>query len=457
MPWLEKSLARRLADGEVSARELTKEGRSPSSSIATVGNDPEHDAEGQPADEDRDILFIHVPRCGGTSLTKLFKVPQKAAEYRGLYHKVGLKYFFYRYGLLEKANFPFFTIENFIVCCSLGISTAIWYSGLIKPITPLCTPAQEANGFACPPSLLTIVMYACAILMFCSSTFFFTAPISGRIDFVRRLYAIFVGQILCNLTEAEKWLTGVSRRGYVVHFTLNKVIKYGFLRKSDLDNIESFSVVRNPYSRMVSIYMYNRFGPLESFEHFVESWYKKWKAYKKTGDTEEWNVYCHVLPMYEFTHEKQRQLIDCVVKQENLRGIVNGTLNECFHKDESAPIPPIVLQALRDMPHSNRRKRAKPWQDYYNRRTARLVYEMYKEDFTIFKYDAHIPGRPELDEALASTYFDADTDYLGEQAPQTEAEKEARQAPSLVAHPPAPHSLASHDSYNSETSVDVSI
>lgn len=207
------------------------------------------------------------------------------------------------------------------------------------------------------------------------------------------------GRILFGLTEANNWLTGVSSLGYVVHFTAAKMIKHELVSDEKLRATENFSIVRSPFTRMVSLYGYNRF-PGEGFEHFVESWYAKWQLYAATQSTEEWVTYCHVLPMFEFTHRDGKQLVASVIKQENLREIVKGNLDECFAADSkhgTGPIPARVLQALRDMPHANKRKRAKPWQEYYTPRTLALVREMYAADFQIFGYDDTIPGRPDLD------------------------------------------------------------
>ena len=45
------------------------------------------------------------------------------------------------------------------------------------------------------------------------------------------------------------------------------------------------------YSRMVSIYMYNRMGPLEDFGSFVRSWHKMLQPYRRAEhSTEEWDV-----------------------------------------------------------------------------------------------------------------------------------------------------------------------
>eukprot|EP00516_Mucochytrium_quahogii_P011609 CAMPEP_0203789040 /NCGR_PEP_ID=MMETSP0100_2-20121128/3193_1 /ASSEMBLY_ACC=CAM_ASM_000210 /TAXON_ID=96639 /ORGANISM=" , Strain NY0313808BC1" /LENGTH=369 /DNA_ID=CAMNT_0050691873 /DNA_START=38 /DNA_END=1144 /DNA_ORIENTATION=- len=340
------------------------------------------------------LLFVHVPRCGGTSLTKLFKVDEKSRQGRDCYHKLGMYYFFYRYKLLERSNFPMLTIENLIVAVQVAVAVVIWYFGLVPSLREGCEMSQEV----CPPGVVTISLWSSASLMFLSSTFLFTAPISGRMDWIRRLYSIFVGKILCNWTGAEAWLTGVSFKGYIVHFTAQKMCKYGFVSREEFKTTNNFAIVRNPFSRMVSIYMYNRLGPLESFDHFVESWYKKFKAYEKKNSTEEWDVYCHVLPQFEYTHTNHgtEQIVSCVIKQEELKDITADKRNQCQTPTGSEKIPGPILDALKSMPHSNRRKSKNTWQDRYSERTMQLVVEMYEKDFDIFGYEKTIKGRDDL-------------------------------------------------------------
>ena len=47
-------------------------------------------------------------------------------------------------------------------------------------------------------------------------------------------------------------------------------------------------------------------------------------------------------------------------------------------------LPRTVHQALLDMPHSNQRSKAKPWQEFYTAETMGLVLEMYGRDFLQF-------------------------------------------------------------------------
>mmetsp|Transcript_17298 Transcript_17298/g.33980 ORF Transcript_17298/g.33980 Transcript_17298/m.33980 type:complete len:555 (-) Transcript_17298:287-1951(-) len=348
-----------------------------------------HDEE-KPED---DLLFVHVPRCGGTSLTKHFKVAKKSKKGLGPWRKFGMLYWWYRYRLLENANFPLVTIENGIFILQYVIAIILFTTIPAYHNDEDCDPSTEncGNGIA------AYTLFSSGAMMFLTSTFLATAPIIGRQTFWRRAYALFITYVLCNWTGCEKWLVGCNIKGWFVHFTAAKMLKHGSIKESDLEN--SFAIVRNPYSRMVSVYMYNRFGPLESFKSFTKRWCKhKLKKYHETGSTSEWDVYCHALPMFEFTHLDGEQIVKCIIKQEELRTLwyPGLTIRSRRHQKRLAEIPPKVAEALQGMPHSNSRKRSKPWHDYYDQELVDLVATTYALDFFYFGYDINVPNRPDL-------------------------------------------------------------
>jgi hypothetical protein len=78
--------------------------------------------EEEVADPKDALLFVHVPRCGGTSLSKLFQIAKRSKEGRSVYHKIGLTYFFYRYRLLETAKYACSTFMN--KCSTINIAHA---------------------------------------------------------------------------------------------------------------------------------------------------------------------------------------------------------------------------------------------------------------------------------------------------------------------------------------------
>uniref|UniRef100_A0A448Z5D3 Sulfotransferase domain-containing protein n=1 Tax=Pseudo-nitzschia multistriata TaxID=183589 RepID=A0A448Z5D3_9STRA len=241
---------------------------------------------------------------------------------------------------------------------------------------------------------------------------------------------------------------GSNLHGYLPHLTARKIIDYGYVSEDRFEEVSTFAIVRNPYARMVSLYMYNRFGPWESFSDFVRTWYDRTiKDYREHGKMEEWDTPCHAIPQFEFTHDANgtKQLVHSVIKQEELKCLkkasktgsdfVNKTrgdvskdveVNDENHDDghtvlcsmsssdssqgksnvehtktnDAASIrclPDPVRCALLGMPHENKRKTKTPWYEHYDQETLNLTYEMYHRDFEIFGYNVVLEQRPDLE------------------------------------------------------------
>mmetsp|Transcript_44165 Transcript_44165/g.64933 ORF Transcript_44165/g.64933 Transcript_44165/m.64933 type:complete len:409 (+) Transcript_44165:138-1364(+) len=332
---------------------------------------------------EENLLFIHVPRCGGTSLSHHFSVEQKAAEECNLWHKSGMKYFFRRYKLLESANFPFWTRENLIA--------------LIMLITSITLRAINEEEY----SMIAKVLFAVSMILSFCSTILATAPVVGRVTPVRRCYLWFVHFALFRWMESIPWLTGSNQHGYMMHLTSQKLLAYGYVTPEEMDNVCSMAIVRNPYSRMVSVYMYNRFGEFESFSSFVERWYKLSRHYRERREMEEYYTPCHLIPQFEFTHFQGKQLVQSVVKQEELKLLkTKDEAQKAIAAGSSvADLPGPVRNALLGMPHNNARSTKKKWWDYYDQETLNITYEMYKKDFQIFEYSPKLDKRPDLKSA----------------------------------------------------------
>jgi Sulfotransferase family len=221
--------------------------------------------------------------------------------------------------------------------------------------------------------------------------------------------------------ECLEYITGCNKHGYLNHLTARKMLDYGYVSKEEMSNVASLAIVRNPYARMVSLYMYNRFGPAEPFKHFVRTWYNgTFKPYRETGEMEDWYTPCHAIPQFEYTHDNggKIQLVKCIVKQEQLK-YLKYVKKDMYHGDDSSSdgseptdnvnnlhdpknyttireLPDLVRDALLGMPHENKRKKSAPWYDYYDQETLNMVYEMYHKDFEIFNYSAKLEQRPDL-------------------------------------------------------------
>ena len=143
------------------------------------------------------LFFVHVPRCGGTSLMHHFDVPQKAMQGKSCWGRFGMRIFFHRYKLLEKANFPIFTFGN---------ALAIVF--LIGSVTLSGLSGEEGRHRLMAGS---IVFAVASLFIFLGLSFIFTAPTISRFLFIRRCYLIFVHYILCRFMESIEWCTGTNR------------------------------------------------------------------------------------------------------------------------------------------------------------------------------------------------------------------------------------------------------
>lgn len=232
------------------------------------------------------------------------------------------------------------------------------------------------------------VMWTTASLTFTMSTFIWTAPITMRNNTLRWLLMLFQSKVLCGFGGETRYMTGTNDKGYLFHFTANRAIKYNYVTPEQVRRC-SFSIVRNPYSRMVSMYEYNK-RPFESFSHFVRAFHHEyWHTYIGRNTTECKYVYCHVLPMFEYTHKNGEQIVSCVIKQEHLKNLVATDW-------EGSNVPEPIQRAMTGIPHANKRSRKVAWQRYFTQETMDLTYEMYHKDFEIFGYDIDIPGRPDI-------------------------------------------------------------
>jgi hypothetical protein len=327
------------------------------------------------------LFFVHVPRCGGTSLMKSHNVPIKCRAGRSLWGRLGMRIFFHRYKLLESANFPIFTGGN-------AMALAFAVGGLV-----IVFVAKEPRSDAFAALLITA-----SLSFFFGLSFVFTAPTIGRIKFIRRTYLILVHYILCRFMESIDWCTGTNKKGYINHMTAHKLLNYGYVSPEQMESVSSMAIVRNPYSRMVSIYMYNRFGRFESFPHFIKSWHAMMKNYRETGEMEEWYTPCHAIPQFEYTHFEGKQLVQSIVKQEELKFLKTKEEAHLAVENDSSvnDLPDPVRKALLGMPHDNKRVTKKKWWEFYDQETLNLAYEMYHQDFDVFQYSPELKQRPDL-------------------------------------------------------------
>jgi hypothetical protein len=118
---------------------------------------------------------------------------------------------------------------------------------------------------------------------------------------------------------------------------------------------------------------------------------------------EEWHTPCHGIPQFEYTHYNLRQLVQSVVKQEELPDLKTAEgRDELLARGGSTvrDLPKPVLDALLGMPVTNQRSGGKGadrrWYEYYDQESLNLTFELYQHDFEVFRYSPTLEERPDL-------------------------------------------------------------
>lgn len=129
---------------------------------------------------------------------------------------------------------------------------------------------------------------------------------------------------------------------------------------SDLEYYYIFSVVRNPFDRIVSMAAY--------FDIEPEDYFLNIKEYQKQD-----KVKTHSLPLNIYTHCNGMQFVDEICRFENLQHDFNIVCEN------------IGLEK-RTLPFNNKSNRG-DYKSYFNDESKLLISKIYEEDIKLFKYE----------------------------------------------------------------------
>tara|TARA_R100001015_G_C4606670_1_gene161731 strand:+ start:182 stop:799 length:618 start_codon:yes stop_codon:yes gene_type:complete len=149
------------------------------------------------------------------------------------------------------------------------------------------------------------------------------------------------------------------------------------------DKCKKFCVVRNPWDRMVSTYFFRKkmkefdFGPIKQWDLDFNSWVKyiysdEYKKLKLMAQGTLNNVRYHYGNSIDWIKDRNSIIMDCkVIRFENIETELKDLFNELGYE--------INISKNNSTSH-------KPYQNYYNEESKKLVEKNFNKDINIFNY-----------------------------------------------------------------------
>jgi len=185
-----------------------------------------------------------------------------------------------------------------------------------------------------------------------------------------------LGGDLYNPNPNKKILWGPDGDFEYSHFTALEI--KGAISTKKFKEYYMFTMVRNPFDRLVSLYFHKKLGRDTrfvsaeglSFHQFVENLYEKFHLIPQTRQLD----MAHVRPQHEYVYDKNdKMLVDHIFKYENYDEI------QAF----------ITTYGGSELPKINTTQHLN-YRAYYTKEAHAMVSEMYAKDFKRFGYKTNL-------------------------------------------------------------------
>lgn len=181
----------------------------------------------------------------------------------------------------------------------------------------------------------------------------------------------------------------------LAHLVARDYVRCRYVTEEMFNGYFRFTVVRNPWSRAVSLYRHLDFNM--PFREFVTQWLAEQIATGEVADR-----YWFVRPQREFIIDKDKQLVDEVIRFESLhedfKRIVaaTGLKTALPHVNRRSSEGGVLregnqsslgsLRRLGKLIIPNRRDDHDDWKKFYRDETAETIAKLYKADVSEFNY-----------------------------------------------------------------------
>lgn len=166
------------------------------------------------------------------------------------------------------------------------------------------------------------------------------------------------------LDLGEKHRNKIDIRSSLQHLTYKEILKYNHYFKVDMNNLKIISIVRNPYTRLVSdLFWYDIIKMKSTKEEVFKKLETLLSDYKGAHD-------CHFYPQHIYLMDDNEKLCDNItlMRTETLNDDMKNAGFLDFNK------------------HEHKSKGVKNIYDYLNMDSINLINDYYDKDFRLFNY-----------------------------------------------------------------------
>lgn len=191
------------------------------------------------------------------------------------------------------------------------------------------------------------------------------------------LFAFLLGKSFIANLLGKPLLYWDSKNKMWLQHTTAKNIREIYISKKKFKDYFKFTIVRNPFDRIVSSYNWlcgnNNITKNDlTFKDFILMQGKFKDLLDKNKQSEKKNRYHQIMPMVDYLFDKDELLVDFVGRFENF----NEDWKEICNK----------LKFKIKLPHLNKRSH-RHYRSYYNEFTKKIIQNRYKKDLKLFNYD----------------------------------------------------------------------
>ena len=176
---------------------------------------------------------------------------------------------------------------------------------------------------------------------------------------------------LCSMQRDEyiKWNSDLGH--WDQHLTLQEIRDYYFAEGDQFSEYFKFSTVRNPWERMVSQMTWRHRGAFKSGSITIKTFLSRTFKIRQYHDPMR-----HIIPQHQFLQDDSgHPLYDFIGKVENLQEDFNQICDKIG----------VPRRKLRNEKRTNHRH--KPYWEYYDDETLKIVTDKYARDIELFGYE----------------------------------------------------------------------